>query len=342
MGGLRRILGWPTRRLLDGRVRWVIDAVDDLLGGERGARPPVHRRLDDLEGTLSDMDGRLGGWHAEMDHGFRSLEDGVTAIVDAARQIAEGGGAGDDYTIPPLDRRALTDLRWPVAELLNWAAGPGGYAAAAGLWVNQPVQLAHHAGGVKVLSVNERILELPFAFASLADLPPGSHVLDVGGAESTLSLSLASLGFEVTVVDPRGYPFEHPNLRVAARRLESLDGAEDVDAAIAISSVEHFGLGAYGQPETHDREDLAAMAEIRRRLRPGGAMVLTVPFGQASSDQFQRTYDERALSELLRGFEIRTSVFARRLSETAWSADEVGGVADGVGVAMIHAVRPAE
>ena len=65
----------------------------------------------------------------------------------------------------------------------------------------------------------------------------------MGGAESTIALSLSSLGYSVTVVDPRGYPVQHPGLRSMAVRLADLD-AEDAgfDAAIAVSAVEHFGL----------------------------------------------------------------------------------------------------
>ena len=46
---VRRVLGYPSRRMLDRRVEWAINAVDDRLGSERDTRPGVHARLDDLE-----------------------------------------------------------------------------------------------------------------------------------------------------------------------------------------------------------------------------------------------------------------------------------------------------
>src|SRR5437588_6884062 len=91
-----------------------------------------------------------------------------------------------------------------TARFLNWAEGPDGPAARAGLWFNPPVPVHYAENAVEVLTVSERIVEQPYVFASIATMTGPLRILDVGGGESTVALSLACLGHEVHVVDPRG------------------------------------------------------------------------------------------------------------------------------------------
>lgn len=285
---VKRLLGWPLRRALDPRVDMTVHEIDARLGSENLGRPTVHDRLDDLDRMGRDMLAGLG-W----------------------RDVPEPGGA-------------LERLDAARAAYLNWASGPDGYAAQAGLWFNPPVPVHHAAGGVEVLLVNERIVEQPFAFATLADLPAGSAILDVGGSESTVGLSFATLGHRVTVVDPRPHPLRHPNLTHAACRLDELPvPAAPFDAAVVLSAVEHFGLEHYGQDAIDARPDLDALQRLRALVTPGGRLVLTVPFAErASVDDFQRVYDEAGLAELLRGWEVLTSLRLGRIDRLTWALSE--------------------
>ncbi len=300
---LRALLGWPLRRALDPRVRMTVHEIDARLGSENLARPTIHDRLDDLDRMGRDMLAGLG-W----------------------RDGAAPGGA--------LDR-----LDAPRAAYLNWATGPEGYASQAGLWFNPPVPVHHAAGAVELLLVNERIVEQPFVFGALAGLAPGSRILDVGGSESTVGLSLATLGHRVTVVDPRPHPLAHANLTHAACRLDELDAPAPFDGAVALSAVEHFGLEHYAGAATpaEPRADLDALARLRGLLAPGGLLVLTVPFGeQASVDAFQRVYDEAGLAQLLAGWEVRTSLRAGRIDRLTW---QLGAPSrERHGVALVTAV----
>ena len=101
-----------------------------------------------------------------------------------------------------------------------------------------------------VSTVHERIVEVPYAFRALSGLAPGSRVLDVGSAESTVALSLAALGYRVTALDLRPYPFEHPLLEVVAAPLEE--------------------VGASGGAVRRRDLDLGDRALRARRLRRGG------------------------------------------------------------------------
>jgi hypothetical protein len=286
MSRLKRLLGWPLRRALDPRVDMTVHEIDARLGSDNLARPTIHDRLDDLDRMGRDMLAGLG-W----------------------RDVPQPGGE-------------LTELDAPRAAYLNWAGGPDGYAAQAGLWFNPPVPVHHEPGGGEVLLVNERIAEQPFVFGAVARAVDGpARILDVGGSESTVGLSLATLGHDVTIVDPRAHPLRHANLAHAACRLDELpaDG-QPFDAAVVLSAVEHFGLEHYGSASLLDeRLDLAAMRTLRERVRPGGLLVLTVPFAeQASADDFQRVYDEDGLAQLLLGWTVTTSLRAGRIDRLTW------------------------
>jgi hypothetical protein len=301
---LKRLLGWPLRRVLDPRVDMTVHEIDARLGSENLARPTIHDRLDDLDRMGRDMLAGLG-W----------------------RDVPQPGGE-------------LRELDAPRAAYLNWAGGPDGYASQAGLWFNPPVPVQHEAGAVELLLVNERIVEQPFVFGAIAGLGGPARILDVGGSESTVGLSLATLGHDVTIVDPRAHPLAHPNLAHAACRLDELPaGVEPFDAAVVLSAVEHFGLQHYDGASLLERLDLAAMASLRELVRPGGLLVLTVPFAaQPSVDDFQRVYDEDGVAQLLRGWEVRTSLRVGRIDRLTW---ELGAPSrERHGVALVTAVRP--
>jgi hypothetical protein len=222
--------------------------------------------------------------HLEIE--LRHLTDVLSeAVLDRRLAIL---APGQELTLP-------TD----TARFLNWAEGPDGPAARAGLWFNPPVPVHYRENAVEVLAVSERIVEQPYVFGSVATAAGPLRILDVGGSESTVALSLASLGHELHVADPRGYRVKHPQLHEHAVRLEELEINSRFDVALALSAIEHFGLGSYGQPPG-DRMDRVALAEIHRRLTPDGLLVLTVPCARDSScDEFQRTYSLSELRDML-------------------------------------------
>ena len=305
-------MGAPSRRLFDRRVLWLLNALDERLGSPSDGRP-VHERLDRIAATLER--------HTLLAGELTARSPLVTLQPDGRRV------------------RALSD---ETAALLNWAEGPQGLAAEAGLWFNPPVPIEYREGRVEVMLVNERIVEQPFVFGALSQVPPPARVLDVGGAESTVALSMASLGYDVTVVDPRGYPVPHPRLAIEAKPLHEL-GPDHFDVIVALSAIEHFGLGYYGDPRAAARRlDLEAMSDIRRRLAPGGLLVLTVPVGPASVDELQRTYDPAGLQELLGGFTMQRAAFAEGVDRLTWSVREWGSWHGERGVAMLTASRTDE
>jgi len=309
--------------------------------------------VDLIHAVKNDVVNEIGGVKGQLttvDAAQRSIQDQQAMagtriellVSELASTRTELGWAKDDILavlerLAPLARAKLlhdirlADIDQPTADVLNELGSHRGPLAEVGLWRNDPVVVEWQAGTARVGAVNERIVEQPFVHGALADLPPGSRILDVGGGESLVGLGLASLGHRVTVVEPAGYPYQHPNLDVVEQTLDEVDVDEPVDAVILLSAIEHFGIGAYANNgELDAAADLAAMKRVRDLLAPDGVVVLTTPFGPAAVNELERTYDVDRLRSLFEGFRIEQAIVASRQDATTWSVTATD--ADGSGL----------
>ena len=246
-------------------------------------------------------------------------------------------------SLQSLHEARLKDIDAATASFLNYATSHRGPLADQGLWVNDPVVVEWQSGTARISAVNERIVEQPFVYGALASLDAGSHVVDIGGGESLVGLSLASGGHQVTVIEPAGYPFRHPNLTVVERTLDDFEPPEPVDAVVLLSAIEHFGIGAYANNGELDPDaDLDAMRRVHDLLAPGGVVALTTPFGPAAVNELERTYDADRLRQLFEKFEIDEVVVASRSDDTTWTVTghEIETPSQPGHVAMVKAHRP--
>jgi len=117
--------------------------------------------------------------------------------------------------------------------------------------------------------INERALEYSFALNWLARLCP-AEVLDVGTGRSAWPSIIASGGFRVTAIDRvRGYwqgGFLNRHYRVVNDDITNPKITRQFDLITCISVLEHI-------PD-HER----AVCEMFKLLKPGGHLVLTVPY----------------------------------------------------------------
>jgi len=169
--------------------------------------------------------------------------------------------------------------------------------------------------------ITERVVEYPLTFQALPSKP--SLILDVGSGNSPLAYHLACLGHTVHAVDILPYPLQHPNIqqiRCDAMRLPYDD--ETFSYVTAISSLEHFGLGGYGDPAGEDAP-FRARDEIRRVLKRGARLIVSVPVGSANDPIRSRktnysVFSRPLLSRFTEGFEVTLQRFFQHVGHN-WS-----------------------
>jgi SAM-dependent methyltransferase len=344
---VRRALLWPLRRFFDPRFAALADHVSATASDTRNHLALVARDYHELGireqnelrtlieeirrdvATYTDASVEASTFVGE------TLRDLDARIGDLGRKVE---GSGDYFKL--LRREGLQGLDEAVTAFLNHANSHVGFASERNLWWNWPISLHYEEGDVRVGSVNERIAETAYVFRALAGIEAGAAILDVGATESPVALSLASLGFKVTAVDPRPYPLDHPNLEIVVGGVEELEAKNARFAAVlCISTLEHLGTGEYGQRPA-ERADETALRQIRELVEPQGILVLTTPFGHLRSGN-GRVYDRPELERLLSDWHLEDFTVVRRVDETTWGpaqSDEPGEEA----VALITAERPAD
>ena len=326
--GFAKKLLWPARRFFDPRFTAVlqeIDGVKRIVAADAAAA-----------NELATFTGRsLDTVLAYVEEHARALETVTERLDELGRRVA----------FDPDSPHSLDELDDNTARVLNYAASHEGFAAQENLWFNPALLVAYAPKGVELRWVNERIVEVPYAFRALSGLKPGATVLDVGSTESSVSLSLATLGYEVTAVDPRPNPLSHERLHVVAARIEEWEDEAQFDGVLCLSTIEHVGTAAYGQPASDERLDLRAMARMRALTRPGGLLVLTTAVGAPSVSESGRVYDREGLDELLAGWDVSDLTLVQRRDATTWDTvdqpvEQLGPEAETV--AMITATKTAD
>jgi SAM-dependent methyltransferase len=180
------------------------------------------------------------------------------------------------------------------------------------------------AGGGPSVIISEQVIENAFLLRQLD--ASVRKILDFGGYESTLPLALTALGLEVTVVDQRRYPFTAEGLRVIQHDiLQPLDTVpSDFDVVYSISTIEHVGLGHYGDPTRADG-DRMALAHLWDKVRPGGRLIFSVPAGWPSVQRGYRVYDEPSLRKIMPS-EGRISFFEKKGRKGVWRPTTPGEI----------------
>src|SRR5437588_877039 len=293
-----RLLSWYTRSInvFGGGVTAALYQIGTALEQTAAALEQTAAALETLESRVQQLERR-----PTMQQLAAALEQTAAALETLQSRVQQ------------LEKKPS------LRESLQIADSHLGPRAHAGLWFNEAIAVAYSESGEATWShTSERITERAWVLRHLPENHAGLRVLDVGCTESTLALELASNGYNVTGIDVRPTPLYHPKLRfVQADICNSSLPSESFDIVIALSTLEHIGLGGYGDP-CGKSLDRVAMDEIFRVMKSGGRLLLTVPFGHRAILQIHRIYDANALKELTKNFVAETIEYGVRVDLKTW------------------------
>jgi SAM-dependent methyltransferase len=167
---------------------------------------------------------------------------------------------------------------------------------------------------------DERVVEIPWV---LSRLLPAGRVLEIGYAfaetpylAALLRAGVELVGADLAVGDVQGME----TVEADARALPFAD--RSFDQILLVSTLEHIGADndVYGlavEPDPGGRLD--ALRELRRVLRRGGSLLVTVPLGEPGDYGWFRQEDERGWLRLyaLAGFFVEEQE-AYELTSEGW------------------------
>lgn len=108
---------------------------------------------------------------------------------------------------------------------------------------------------------------------------PVQH-FDIGSRIDGFIAHLLAFRDNITLIDIREQPGEIPGVNFIQADATNLDTLDDnsIESLSALCSLEHFGLGRYGDP-IDPEACFKAFRAIQRKMRPGGYVYISVPVG---------------------------------------------------------------
>ena len=104
---------------------------------------------------------------------------------------------------------------------------------------------------------------------------------DIGSRIDGFIAHLLAMNIEVSLIDIREFPGEVENLHTIVDDATSLKQIADnsVESMSALCSLEHFGLGRYGDP-IDPEACFKCFSEIQKKIKRGGHLYISVPIGK--------------------------------------------------------------
>jgi SAM-dependent methyltransferase len=161
--------------------------------------------------------------------------------------------------------------------------------------------------------LDERVVEYPWVLSRLGRYEEKLRALDAG---STLNYeeilhhpAVKKHKWSIVTLAPETESFWDEGISYLYEDLRTLPCKDDwFDAIACISTIEHVGMDNVlvtmekNHRENRPQDFLRAVREMRRVLKPGGALFLTVPFGRYEHRGWLQQFDSSMLSALISEF----------------------------------------
>ena len=151
------------------------------------------------------------------------------------------------------------------------------------------------------LPPDSRVIEYGFTLAKISKMKSGTS-LDVGciARHNYLIPMMCFAGWDVTGIDIRdGWGYTHPNFSFVRGDIR-FNGFPDneFDMVSCISAIEHMGTTSYyGETFIDENADRMVIQEIKRILKPGGTLLITVPYRKVGASRpGYKIYDQSFMS----------------------------------------------
>lgn len=176
------------------------------------------------------------------------------------------------------------------------------------------------------IGVDERAVEFPWVFGKGLS----GRILDAGATlnhEHIIDrLSSRADSLHITTLVPGSEPFHSNKISYIFADLRDLPLRDETyDQIASLSTLEHVGMdnsgyGAEGTAATDPDIALAdAMSELRRVLKPGGRLFVTVPYGANQQLGWFRQFNKTSLQGMIDSFEPTShTVDFFRYEATGW------------------------
>ena len=104
---------------------------------------------------------------------------------------------------------------------------------------------------------------------------------DIGSRLDGFIAHLLAAGIDITMIDVRKFPQQIQGLHTIVDDATSLHQLSDesIESMSALCSLEHFGLGRYGDP-VDPEACFKCFESIQRKLKKGGKLYISVPIGK--------------------------------------------------------------